>query len=219
MIRPDICPTITVSDEESYNFLMKKLSSFAGRIQIDLADGEFAPAKLISIDKIWWPANVRVDLHVMYRWPFEHTEALLVLRPQLIIVHAEAEGDFVTFAEQAHAKGVEVGVALLAETPPQVIEDALEYIDHVLIFSGKLGFVGGTTDYELLKKVHYLRKLKPTLEIGWDGGVSDANSLRLVMSGVDVLNVGKFISKAENPEVAYKRMCDAVARLNAGKTQ
>lgn len=79
------------------------------------------------------------DLHVMFQQPFLYVAALKALGPQLVIVHAEADGDFMAFAREMHRHGIEVGVSLLRETPVEAIVPALELIDHVLIFAGTLG--------------------------------------------------------------------------------
>jgi ribulose-phosphate 3-epimerase len=139
----------------------------------------------------------------MYKQPFVYVENFLALGPQLVIIHAEAEGDFNQFASLLHAHGVEVGVALLATTPTSLIESSLASIDHVLVFSGNLGYYGGQADLNLLSKVQRLKSLKPQLEIGWDGGVNDTNARALADGGVDVLNVGSYISRADNPDEAY----------------
>lgn len=185
---------------------MERIARFATRVHIDLSDGVFAPAKTISPDEIWWPGGVRADLHVMMRRPFEHAKLFLNLHPQLVIVHAEAEGDFVGFAEEAHAHGVEVGVALLPQTSPELIRPALKWVDHVLIFSGNLGHFGGQADMRLLTKLKHVRELKPSLEIGWDGGINDQNARALAMAGVDVLNTGGFIHHASDPRAAFDRL-------------
>ncbi len=69
-----------------------------------------------------------------------------------------------------HDAGIEVGIALLPTTVVDTIVPALDMIDHVLIFSGNLGFQGGQANLALLSKAQKLRSLKPSLEIGWDGG-------------------------------------------------
>ena len=56
---------------------------------------------------------------------------------------------------------------------------------------------------KLLDKVDQIRKLKPTIEIGWDGGINDTNAYELAKNGIDVLNVGGFIQKSDDPEGAY----------------
>lgn len=198
-----ICPTVLASTPEDFKKQLDRITHFATRVHLDLSDGVFAPAKTIGIDQIWWPGNIRADLHVMYKQPFDHLKMFLSLGPQMVIVHAEAEGDFVPFAEQLHRHGIEVGVALKAESSVSLIRPALDWIDHVLIFSGNLGHFGGQADLRLIPKIKELKSLKPRLEIGWDGGVNDRNARALAMSGVDVLNVGGFIQHATNPQQAY----------------
>jgi ribulose-phosphate 3-epimerase len=97
-------------------------------------------------------------------------------------------------------------VALLPETKVETIAPALSLIDHVLIFSGKLGHFGGHADLKLLNKVKQLKQLKPTLEIGWDGGVSDKNAQALAEGGVDVLNAGGYLHGTQNAAKAYAKL-------------
>jgi ribulose-phosphate 3-epimerase len=201
-----ICPTITTDNPDTYGKQVELTLSYAHRIHIDVADGVFTPNRLIDIENVWWPAGVRADLHVMYKDPFDHLQALLSLRPQLIIVHAEAEGDFLQFAAVCHSHGMEVGVALLPETPVEAIRPALGLVDHVLIFSGHLGHFGGHADMSLLGKVQRLKQLKPQLEIGWDGGVNDQNARALALGGVDVLNAGGYLHGAMAPKTAYLKL-------------
>ncbi len=205
-----ICPTILAGDPDDYRQQMERVAQFAMRVHIDLADGHFAPTKTVPISQVWWPGGVRADLHVMYKEPFRHTKQLLELGPQLINVHAEAEGDFVRFAEEAHAAGIEVGVALKPETKPQVIEPALDAIDYVLVFSGNLGHFGGQANTHLLGKVLHLKQVKPELEVGWDGGINNKNAATLAAGGVDVLNVGGFIQHAANPRGAFEALINSV---------
>ena len=189
---------------------MQQIMPFATQVHIDLADGVFTPVKLTPIDQVRWPNYMQADIHVMYQEPFRHTRALINLHPRLIIVHAEAAGDFVAFAQQVHAAGIGVGVALKPESLPQMIEPALDLIDHVLIFSGHLGHFGGEANTHLLTKVLYLRRLKPSLEIGWDGGINAKNIKTLASGGVSVLNVGGYIHHAPNPETAYENLLAAL---------
>jgi len=208
-----ICPTVLAGNIDEYSQQVERIAGFATRMHIDVADGQFAPTKTIGLDQIWWPGGVLADLHVMYQEPFKHVKLLVGLRPQLIIVHAEADGDFIAFAEAAHAEGVEVGVALKPETMPEKIIPALDWIDHVLVFSGNLGHFGGQANTHLLSKVLKLKHAKPRLEIGWDGGINNQNAATLAAGGVDVLNVGGFIQHAGDPERAYESLKEELATL------
>jgi len=199
-----VCPTVTADNPDDYRRQMELIEPFADRIHVDVADGEFAPHRLVNFDQVWWRGNRTIDLHVMYKLPAEHAEIILALSPRLVILHAEAEGNFLGFAQLLRKHGIEVGIALLAGTAVDAIIPALNYIDHVLVFSGNLGYQGGSeVDFGLLKKVEQIRRLKPLIEIGWDGGVNDTNARRLAEAGVDVLNVGGFIQKAADPAAAY----------------
>jgi ribulose-phosphate 3-epimerase len=202
-----IAPTITAETPEAYTLQLQSVVPFARRIHIDLMDGKFAPTTSIRPDQMWWPGNVRVDLHVMYKKPFEYTDLFVALGPQMVIVHAESTGNFAEFADTLHRHGIETGVALLPETPVANIAPALELIDHVLIFSGNLGHQGGSkADPNLLPKIAELRELKPTLEIGWDGGINARNASALVKYGVEVLNVGGYMHVGDSPKHQYEQL-------------
>jgi ribulose-phosphate 3-epimerase len=204
MSNPDICPTITASDAQEYRDQIERITHFTKRIHIDLADGVFAPNKLLDINDIWWPGGMIADLHIMYQNPLDILKSVIALRPQLIIVHAESDGKYVDLVKTVKAHGIEVGLALLPTTTVEDVVSVLDETDHIMIFSGNLGYQGGSqADLGLLSKVTAIRSLKPTIEIGWDGGINMSNALQLVDSGVDVLNVGSFIQAADNPSNQY----------------
>ncbi len=206
-----VCPTVTARSSDEYREQMERLAPFVHRVHIDVADGVFTHVKLSSLRQVWWPHGVRADLHMMFQKPFEHTKFYLELAPNLVIVHAEAQGNFMEFADIMHQHGIKVGVALKPHTQVDVIRPALDVIDHVLIFSGNLGHFGGQADTHLLTKVLLLHKLKPALEIGWDGGINSRNAKVLAAGGVNVLNVGGFIQHAADPRAAYEDLVDQVA--------
>lgn len=208
-MKTSICPTVTAADPHEFRIQIELVANFALRLHIDLSDGSLAPNKLIDLDKVWWPGGVRADLHVMLEKPFEHVELYRALGPQMVIVHAEGKGDFGAFAKLMHGHGIETGVALLPETPVDTIVPALDMIDHVMIFSGTLGSFGGEADLGLLDKVRRLKQLKPSLEIGWDGGINESNIRTLREGGVEVMNVGGYIHRSKNPEEAFETLAAA----------
>lgn len=201
-----VCPTVLAGSPDDYREQIERIAPFATRMHLDLADGSFAPTKTMSVEKVWWPHGVHADLHVMYKKPADHLKTFIHLAPKLVIIHAESEGEFVPFADALHKHGIKVGVALKPHTQVETIQAALNLIDHVLVFSGNLGHFGGQANTHLLTKVLLLRKLKPTLEIGWDGGINNRNANLLAAGGVNVLNVGGFIQHAHNPREAYEEL-------------
>jgi ribulose-phosphate 3-epimerase len=209
-----ICPTVLAGNSHSFRTQMERVAHFAHRIQIDLMDGEFAPQKSIALENVWWPIGVMADLHIMYQHPDQHLETIINLKPNLVIIHAEAQADFFTFQDSLKAADIKVGLAILADTPIAKIEPVLDRLDHVLIFSGELGKFGGRANLELLKKVSEIESKTSFVEIGWDGGVNQHNAKQLADNGVDVLNVGGFIQRSEHPADAYATLEAIVGNEN-----
>jgi len=198
-----ISPAVLASDPHSYREQMERVAPFAKRVQIDLTDGVFATTKTVDIHTVWWPVGVQADLHLMYKEPASILQDIIALKPHLVIVHAEADGDYDDIAKQLNAHDIKAGVALLPDTSVSLLKQSIHLIDHILIFSGHLGHFGGKADLSLLGKVSEAKALKQDVEIGWDGGINVENAKTLINNGVDVLNVGGFIQKAERPQEAY----------------
>lgn len=206
-----ICPTVTAENPHQYREQIERVAPFASHVHIDFMDGDFTPNESPGLGQAWWPHTMQADLHIMFKNPQDFNEQIIKLNPRLVIVHAESEGNFVELAEVLHGAGIMAGVALLPKTDVKTIIPALEHIDHVLIFSGSLGHFGGEADTSLLDKVEQLKKLKHSIEIGWDGGINDQNIKKLSDFGVDVLNVGGYIHHDKNAEQAYKKLVAILA--------
>lgn len=201
-----ICPTVTATDTHQYREQMERIEPFARRVHIDLMDGKFAATKSPGLDQVWWPRGLRADIHLMYQRPLEQLSALIKLRPHLVVIHAEAEGDHAHLAAGLHRVGIRAGLALLQNTSVESVKSVVKSFDHVLIFSGHLGYHGGQADLTLLEKVGQVRELHPHAEIGWDGGINDQNAKQLVDAGIDVLSVGGYIQRADSPENNYNSL-------------
>lgn len=183
-----------------------RIQPFARRVHIDISDGEFAPTFLLNEAQLFWPEGWEVDIHAMVSRPSEHIAQLIQLRPSLVIFHAETQEDIVPHLQALKQAGIRAGVALLKTTVPATVEAAIKEADHVMIFSGDLGKFGGTASMMQLEKIRLIKKIKPEVEIGWDGGVKIDNAYTLTQGNVDVLNAGGAISKAEDPAGAYNEL-------------
>lgn len=208
-----ICPTVTELTEHDYKEQLLRLTPFAERVHVDLMDGVFAPTLSPTLDEIWWPPELSVDIHLMYQNPMDYLDQLIKLRPRMVIIHNEANVHHMHFAAELHKAGILAGLAILRDTPIEYAYQIMHSFDHVLVFSGHLGYHGGEADLGLLDKVRKIRVHHPEVEIGWDGGINDQNARQLVAGGVQVLNVGGFIQGAANPALVYQTL---LASLGAG---
>ena len=201
-----IAPTVMAETTDQYKEAMERIHSFTTRVHIDISDGEFAPTFLLGPDQLWWQQGWQADIHAMVARPSEYVNQLIALKADLIIFHAEVEEDLLPIMKKIQASGLKAGVALQRSTVPMKVKEYIEAADHVMIFSGDLGHYGGKASLMQLEKVRLIRAIRPSVEIGWDGGVSVENAFGLAQGGVDVLNVGGAIAKSSDPEATYRSL-------------
>ena len=201
-----IVPAITVETLDQFKVETEKVGAFSHRVHIDISDGEFAPSFLLTEQQLYWPESWEVDIHAMVARPSEHIEQIITLKPALVIFHAEAGEDLLPVFAQLKTAGIKVGLALLKTTVPATVENLIKEVDHVMIFSGELGKHGGTASMMQLEKIRLVKKIKPEVEIGWDGGVKIDNAYTLTQGGVDILNVGGEIANSDNPADTYNQL-------------
>ncbi len=205
-----IAPCITVETAEEYNATIERLRPFADHIHIDVSDGQFAPVQLFDATQIWWPKEWIADVHAMVTNPADYVDLLIAMNPSIITFHAEAQGDLLPIFAKIKAAGIKAGLAILKQTVPSTIVPLLQAVDHVLIFSGDLGHYGGTASMMQLEKIRLIKAINPSLEFSWDGGVNVGNAFTLMQGGVEILNVGGAISKAENPQGIYEALVSEI---------
>ena len=207
-----IAPAILAENAQQYKEQVDRITGFAERVHIDLTDGEFAPTFTVSIPELWAPEGWTIDIHAMVNKLDEYVPKLIALRPHLIIIHAEAEGDVLGALKEIKRSGIMAGLALLKPTVPQTVEELIKEAEHVLIFSGELGKFGGTASLMQLEKIRLVKMINPNVEIGWDGGVMVANAYSLVQGGVNVLNVGGTIQKATDPPAMFAKLQQEISK-------
>jgi ribulose-phosphate 3-epimerase len=207
-----IAPAILAENAQQYKEQVDRITGFAERVHIDLTDGEFAPTFTVSIPELWAPEGWTIDIHAMVNKLDEYVPKLIALRPHLIIIHAEAEGDVLGALKEIKRSGIMAGLALLRPTVPQTVEELIKEAEHVLIFSGELGKFGGTASLMQLEKIRLVKMINPNVEIGWDGGVMVDNAYSLVQGGVNVLNVGGTIQKATDPLAMFAKLQQEISK-------
>lgn len=207
-----IAPAILAENAQQYKEQVDRITGFAERVHIDLTDGEFAPTFTVGIPELWAPEGWTIDIHVMVNKLDEYVPKLITLRPHLIIIHAEAEGDVLGALKEIKRSGIMAGLALLRPTVPQTVEELIKEAEHVLIFSGELGKFGGTASLMQLEKIRLVKMINPNVEIGWDGGVMVDNAYSLVQGGVNVLNVGGTIQKATDPPAMFAKLQQEISK-------
>jgi ribulose-phosphate 3-epimerase len=198
-----VAPTINATTPEDYARRINNVKGFAKRLHIDVGDGVFTDVKTVGLTQVYDIDGVPFDLHLMMDHPAAQFDNIISLMPQLVIVHFEAPFDHEAFFKQLRSVEIKVGLAVNVETTIEQVKDVLPTIDHLVVFTGRLGHNGGEFRGDCLEKIAQARAINPSLEIAVDGGLNQETSRQAIEAGADLLDVGSFIHDAADPEIAY----------------
>lgn len=198
-----VAPTINADDPKDFAARIDKIKPFAKRVHIDVSDGVFTTHKTPGLSQVYGIDGARLDLHLMVVHPENDFENALAVEPDLIICHFESEADLAKLFSKIREVGIKAGLAIKKETTIEQVKDLLPQIDHLLVFTGYLGFNGGEFDAEVLDKIAAAKAINANLEVAVDGGIDQAAARLAVEAGADVLDSGSFIQNSPDPEVAY----------------
>ena len=79
-------------------------------------------------------------------------------------------------------------------------------IDHVLVMSVEPGFSGQRFLESVLPKVRELKKAKPTITIGMDGGINLENIAQIAAAGAQDLAIASGIFGSDDPVAALQAL-------------
>jgi ribulose-phosphate 3-epimerase len=198
-----VAPTILAYNPEDYAARINRVKPFAKRLHIDICDGVFVDVKTVGLSQVYDIDGVPFDLHLMMTHPESQIENVVSLQPQLVVVHYEAHTDTESLFRQLRELDIRVGLAINPETTIDQVKDLLSNIDHLLVFTGRLGHNGGEFRVDCLEKIGQARALNPSLEIAVDGGVNQLTGRQAIEAGANLLDCGSFIHDAPDPEMAY----------------
>jgi len=112
------------------------------------------------------------------------------------------------------SRGVMAGVAINPTTPISAIEEALNFVDLVLIMTVEPGFTGQQFINETLGKIRRLKNVidemesKPLIEV--DGGIKLDNIKKVAQCGADVFVSGSGIFGTRDYKKTISRMRELI---------
>lgn len=206
-----VVPTILADTPADYAARIDRVKPFAKRLHIDVCDGVFIDTITVGLSQVYDIDGVPFDLHLMMSHPEGQIEDIVSLQPQLVIVHYEADSDREALFKELKSYGVQVGLAINPETTIEQVSGILPTLDHLLVFTGRLGHNGGEFRVDCLDKISAAKAINPQLEVGVDGGINQETGRMAVAAGADVLCCGSFIHDHPDPEMAFIGL-DAIAQ-------
>jgi len=191
----------------------------ASMIHIDVMDGHFVPNISIGlpvVKSLRRSTGLVLDCHLMIadadRYAVEFVEA----GADMVSVHQEACPHLHRTLAAIRAAGAVPGVVLNPATPVHTLEEALEWVDYVLVMSVNPGFGGQEFIPRTLDKVRRLRELRGERGLGYriqiDGGITMDNVGEAARAGCDIIVAGTAVFSHPDPGQAVAELARAAGQ-------
>lgn len=200
---PRIAPSLLSADFGRLADAAKACESAgADWIHFDVMDGRFVPNLTVGpvvLRSLRKETQVPFDVHLMIEEPFRTLDQYVEAGAARISVHVEAEAHLHRFAGHLQAKGVSAGLAVNPGTSLASLDEALRFVDFVLVMSVDPGWGGQPFIPASLDRIARLRNRlvelgrEDAVEIGVDGGVTERNAAALVAAGASHLVAGSAV--------------------------
>jgi ribulose-phosphate 3-epimerase len=191
-------------------------------LHLDVMDGHFVPNLTIGppvVESIRKATQLHLDVHLMIENPERYVEIFVQAGADSVSVHYEAARHLDGTLELIRKAGAKAGIVLNPATPIEVLEDAVQVADYVLLMSVNPGFGGQKLIPYVLDKVRKLDRMRREknlpLLIEIDGGVHLENLAEVVRAGCDWIVTGSAIFHSADSEATVRTMREIASSANA----
>ncbi len=202
-----VVPAILTEDPLALEKMLHQAASFTDYVQIDIMDGKFVPSQSINRKHIaGLPVKLKWEAHLMVLNPEEYADGFKKAGASKIVFHHEATTSPQQVISRIRKLELKIGLAINPETPVSAIAPYIGEIDSVLLLTVTPGFYGSKFIPEVMDKVAELRKIRPGIEIGVDGGIKEGNIREVASAGVDYVCVGSAVFLQPDPAASYRHL-------------
>jgi len=213
----EIAPSILSADFSRLGEQIKTVErAGASLLHVDVMDGRFVPNITVGLPvmrAISRTTQLPIDAHLMIVEPARYVESFVAAGAQMVSIHIEADPHAHRTLTAIRAAGAQAGIAINPATSLSALEEAIKFVDFVLVMSVNPGFGGQEFIGSSLDKVRRLRKmldergLKARIEI--DGGIDQDNVAEVAGAGAEIIVAGSAIFGALDPAVALRELREA----------
>src|SRR6476659_2897292 len=213
----EIAPSILSAD---FSRLAEEIEAVekggAGVLHVDVMDGHFVPNITIGlpvVKSIAKATKLPIDAHLMISDPGQYAAQFVSAGAKMVSVHVEADANLHRTLMSIKSAGAQAGVVLNPATPVGAVEEALEFVDYVLVMSVNPGFGGQKFIPQSVSKVRRLRQMiiekQLNVRIEIDGGIDKLNIEKVVEAGAEIIVAGSAIFGTTDVESAVKELRNA----------
>ena len=216
----DIAPSILSADFSCLGDQIQAVErGGAGVLHVDVMDGHFVPNITIGLPVVKSLAKftrLPIDAHLMITDPGTYAVQFVEAGAQMVSVHVEADAHLHRTLTAIRAAGAQPGVVLNPATPVVAVEEALQFVDYVLVMSVNPGFGGQPFIPQAIDKVKRLRQMilerQLNVRIEIDGGIDRSNIEKVVAAGAEILVAGSAIFGKPDAEAAVRELREATVQ-------
>ena len=207
------CPSILSADFAALGDAIERVSHVADIIHVDVMDGHFVPNMSIGppvVKALRSRTKLPLDVHLMISDPMQWLEPFAQSGADSLVIHSEAEPHLLRAFQRIRDLGCSPGLAINPGTPLSVLEEALPYVDLVLLMTVNPGFGGQAYIPTMTDKIRRLRHLldskKLNVHVQVDGGIHAGNVRELTDAGANLVVVGSAVFGSEDPAAALEEL-------------
>ena len=202
-----VVPAILTDDPVALETMIRQAESFTTYVQLDIMDGQFVPSRSITWEHLAsLPIKLSWEAHLMVMHPENYLQGFRQAGAQKAVFHYEATSSPGEVISQSRDLGLRVGLAINPETTISTVLPLIDEVDSVLLLTVNPGFYGSKFIPEVMDKVIELRRARPDMETGVDGGIKESNIAQVARAGVDIIYAGSAIFRQLEPGESFRRL-------------
>jgi ribulose-phosphate 3-epimerase len=193
-------------------------------IHFDVMDGRFVPNLTVGpivLKALRKATSLPFDVHLMIEEPLRTLDQYLDAGASRVAVHVEAEPHLHRFASHVRSRGASPGVAINPGTALASLDEALLFVDFILVMTvnpgwGGQAFIGGSLD-RVARLSETIRETGSKATIAVDGGVGPDNIGPLFRAGARHFVAGSSVFGAESVPGAIRRLREAAGSAGTSR--
>ena len=208
-MRIKIAPSILSADRTKLNEEVKEIEPCSDLIHVDVMDGKFVPPVTFKASEIKSvKSKLPKDVHLMVQHPIKDgfIGSCSDAGASIITIHEECRDNIDEAFKLIKSRGIKAGISINPPTHLDKINPYIDKVDMVLIMSVNPGYAGQKFMPDVLPKIKELRKLKPNLDIGIDGGINKETVKQAVKAGANVIVAGSSIFGQKDRKKAIEEL-------------
>jgi ribulose-phosphate 3-epimerase len=212
----EIAPSLLSADFTKLADEISAVKAGGARIlHVDVMDGHFVPNITIGlpvVKSIRKTTDLIIDTHLMISEPGRYAAEFVKAGADMVSVHVEADDHLHRTLDSIRIEGGKAGVAINPATSLSELDEALPYVDFILLMSVNPGFGGQRFVPTMLDKLRRLRQriddrgLEVQIEI--DGGIDETNISDIVDAGANIIVAGSAVFGGGEPTAAVRNLIE-----------